>query len=373
MTDTTDIPEPHRALAVLRADTEAIESLVADLTDEQWQQETPAQGWTIADQVAHLAFVFSLAATAAAEPEQFRAVAEGVRGHGEFDAAVNAALEPFRAMAPAQVLERFRAERDRSLDALAAIPADATVPWFVNPLPPVVLASAGMLECFAHGQDIADTLGVERTHDDRVQYLTTFVAHTRDFGFAAHGETPPAEPFRFELTLPSGRVWAFGPEDATDRVTGDAVDVCLLAARRRHADDLDVTATGVDAQRWLTVAQAYRGPAGTGRTPRAGSTPTTVMVRYEVTPETADENQRAIEKVMAELAETAPEGLSYTAYRLDDGVSFVHVAAFAGDDNPLTRAAAFAEFQAGLPGRLFAPPAAGPVATVGAYRSRPVA
>lgn len=364
----TDIPEPHRALAVLRADSEAIERMVADLTDEQWATETPAEGWTIADQVAHLAFVFSLAATAAGEPEKFRAIAEGVAGFGEFDAAVNAALEPYRALTPAEILGRFRLERDRSIDALAAIPAEGTVPWFVNPLPPVVLASAGMLECFAHGQDIADTLGVERSHDDRVQYLTTFVAHTRDFGFAAHGETAPAEAFRFELTLPSGRVWTFGPEDATDRVTGSAVDAVLLAARRRHAGDLDVTGSGEAAQRWLSVAQAYRGPAGTGRSPRTVS-PRTVVVRYEVTPGTAEENQQAIEKVMAELAETSPEGLSYTAYRLDDGVSFVHVAEFAGDDNPLTRVSAFAEFQAGLPGRLVAPPTAGPVTTIGAYRS----
>jgi enediyne biosynthesis protein E11 len=365
----TDIPEPHRALAVLRADSEAIEAMVAGLTDEQWQQETPAEGWTIADQVAHLAFVFSLAATAAGEPEKFRAIAEGVQGFGQFDAAVNAALEPYRALTPAEILGRFRLERDKSIEALSAIPADATVPWFVNPLPPVVLASAGMLECFAHGQDIADTLGVERTHDDRVQYLTTFVAHTRDFGFAAHGETPPAEPFRFELTLPSGRVWTFGPEDATDRVTGDAVDVVLLAARRRHADDLAVTGTGEAAQRWLSVAQAYRGPAGTGRRPRTVGAPSTVVVRYEVTPETAEENQQAIEKVVAELAETSPEGLSYTAYRLDDGVSFVHVAEFSGEGNPLGEIGAFAEFQAGLPGRLVAPPSAGPATAIGVYRS----
>ncbi|MEJ2885807.1 TIGR03084 family metal-binding protein [Actinomycetospora aeridis] len=365
----TDIPEPHRALAVLRADSEAIETMVAGLTDEQWQQETPATGWTIADQVAHLAFVFSLAATAAAEPEQFRAIAGGVQGFGEFDAAVNAALEPYRALPPAEVLAAFRAERDRSLTALAAIPADGTVPWFVNPLPPVVLASAGMLECFAHGQDIADTLGVERTHDDRVQYLTTFVAHTRDFGFAAHGETPPAEPFRFELTLPSGRVWTFGPEDAAERVTGAAVDTVLLAARRRHADDLTVTGTGGAAQRWLEVAQAYRGPAGEGRRPRTIAGPRTVVVRYEVTPETAEANQQAVEKVLAELAETEPAGLAYAVHRLADGVTFVHVAEFAGEDNPLTGIGAFAEFQQGLPDRLVGPPAAGPATTLGVYRS----
>lgn len=360
----SEIPEPQRAVAVLRADTEAIEAMVAGLTDDQWQLETPAAGWTIADQIAHLSFVFSLAGTAAGEPEKFRGIAASVQGFGEFDAAVNAALEPYRALASADLLARFRAERDASLDALATIPADETVAWFVNPLPPVVLASAGMLECFAHGQDIADTLGIERTHDDRVQYLTTFVAHTRDFGFLAHDETPPAEPFRFELTLPSGRTWTFGPQDAANRITGDAVDVCLLAARRRHPDDLDVTATGEDARRWLPIAQAYRGPAGSGR---PSSRPHTVVVRYEVTPETAEENQQAIEKVMAELAETEPRGVEYTAHRLDDGVTFVHVLTTAGEKNPLADSAAFAEFQAGIPHRVVSPPTVSRAETIGSY------
>ncbi|MFC5064247.1 TIGR03084 family metal-binding protein [Actinomycetospora atypica] len=366
----TDNPEPQRAVAVLQAQTEAVDAMVAGLTDEQWALETPASGWSIADQIAHLAFVFSLAGTAASRPEEFRALAAQVSGFGEFDAAVNQALEPYRALAPAEILERFRAERDASLAALASIPADETVPWFVNPLPPVVLASAGMLECFAHGQDIADTLGVRRTHDDRIEYLTTFVAHTRDFGFIAHDESPPAAPFRFELVLPSGRTWTFGPEDATDRVTGDAVDVCLLAARRRHPDDLDVVATGGGARRWLSVAQAYRGPAGAGREARATSGPTTTIVRYEVTPQAAEENQQAIEKVMAELAETAPGGLEYTAYRLDDGVTFVHVATTAGGADPLGECAAFDEFRRGLPDRLVGPPAADPGTTIGVYRSR---
>ena len=79
--------------------------------------------------------------------------------------------------------------------------------------------------------------------------------------------TPPASEFRFEITAPSGVLWAFGPADATDRVSGPAEDFCLLVTRRRHHRDLAVAATGEYATRWLDIAQAYRGPAGTGRRP----------------------------------------------------------------------------------------------------------
>ena len=123
------------------------------------------------------------------------------------------------------------------------------------------------LEVFAHGQDVFDALGVHREFTDRIGHVAFFGARTRDFGYLGHGLTPPAEEFRFELAAPSGAVWAFGPADATQQVAGPASDFCLLVSRRRHRDDLALRATGVEADRWLDIAQAYRGPGGEGRKP----------------------------------------------------------------------------------------------------------
>ena len=95
--------------------------------------------------------------------------------------------------------------------------------------------------------------------------MVWFGARTRDLGYRAHGFEPPATRFRFEITAPSGTVWAFGPEDAEQRVTGPAVDFCLLVTCRRHRDDLDVKAIGGEADRWLGIAQSYPGPAGARR------------------------------------------------------------------------------------------------------------
>jgi uncharacterized protein (TIGR03084 family) len=75
----------------------------------------------------------------------------------------------------------------------------------------------------------------------------------------------PAEPFRVELQGPDGDVWTWGPEDATQRVTGSAEDFCLLVTQRRAPAELDVTALGAEAEKWLTIAQAFAGPPGTGR------------------------------------------------------------------------------------------------------------
>jgi uncharacterized protein (TIGR03084 family) len=252
-------------IADLTAAAEEFEGLVADLEEAGWQRPTPAPGWTVANQVAHLAFIFRLAGTAASDAELFGALA--AKAAANFEGAVNAALADYAGDPPEVLLNRWRAERDSAIKALAAVPADQVVPWLVRPLPPAVLASAGMMELFAHGQDIADGLGVTVERDDRIWWISLFVTLTWDFGYQARGLTPPAAPFRFELTGPSGASWEFGPADAEQKITGPAEDLCLLATRRRHRDDLALTATGPDAEAWLDIAQAFRGPAGEGRQP----------------------------------------------------------------------------------------------------------
>lgn len=93
----------------------------------------------------------------------------------------------------------------------------------------------------------------------------------------------------------------------------------------------------------------------------------TVVVRYRVHEDAAEENQRLVEQVYAELAATDPGGLRYATYRLADGVTFIHIATVDGEQNPLTSTAAFAKFQEGLDVRCAEPPAPSPATVIGQY------
>jgi enediyne biosynthesis protein E11 len=269
------VPTQHAVYADLIAEGEALDRLVAGLNSASWSMQTPAPGWTIAHQVAHLASVAQLARAAAANPDLFKKRTAGAAG--DFDAAVQALLEPYLGHSPAELLAKWRADRNSAAEALTALPPGELVPWLVRPLPAGVLAAAGMMELFAHGQDIADAVGAQRHYTDRIEHLASFAARNRDFGYLVRGLTPPAEPFRFELTAPSGAVWAFGPADAGQRITGPALDFCLLVTRRRHRDDLALTASGAFADHWLDIAQAYRGSPGEGRRPGQFSDRETVL------------------------------------------------------------------------------------------------
>ena len=127
------------------------------------------------------------------------------------------------------------------------------------------MASARMMETWAHGVDVADALGVTREPTARLRSIAHIGVRTRDFAYTVHELTPPTEVFRVELSAPGGGVWTWGPDDAAQRVTGPAEDFALLVTQRRALHDLDVTAVGADAQKWLTIAQAFAGPPGKGR------------------------------------------------------------------------------------------------------------
>ena len=95
----------------------------------------------------------------------------------------------------------------------------------------------------------------------------------------------------------------------------------------------------------------------------------TIVVRYRPKADRADENQRLVEAVFAELASAQPGGIGYATFRLGDG-TFVHIADIEGESNPLAETAAFAEFQREIADRC--EPGEGPnpqpATLVGSYR-----
>ncbi|WP_328617960.1 maleylpyruvate isomerase family mycothiol-dependent enzyme [Amycolatopsis sp. NBC_00355] len=154
----------------------------------------------------------------------------------------------------------WRSEHRKATDLLATATVD--VRWPGGPMRPSALAAALLTAVFARGQDIADALGARLERDDSVGHVAYYGVRTRDHAYAGHG-APPAGPFRFELTAPSGDRWEFGPADAADRVRGPAEDFCLLFTGRRPLTELAVTATGAEATRWLGLAQVRRDPLWT--------------------------------------------------------------------------------------------------------------
>ncbi|MEU6759539.1 TIGR03084 family metal-binding protein [Streptomyces sp. NPDC046685] len=262
---------PDAAPAVfedLRQEGEELDALVGELEPGDWARSTPSPGWTVAHQIAHLHWTDRASLLALTDATGFGAlVEEAVKAPDSF---VDEGAREGAALPPADLLARWRTGRAALGEALAAASPGARFPWYGPPMKAASMAGARLMETWAHGQDVADALGVRRTPTARLRHVARIGVRARDYAHAVHGLPAPAEEFRVELTSPDGsQLWTYGPPGAAQRVTGPALDFCLLATRRAHRADLALVATGRDADRWLDIAQAFAGPAGAGRAPSA--------------------------------------------------------------------------------------------------------
>jgi uncharacterized protein (TIGR03084 family) len=255
-------------LADLTAEGDALDDMVAFLDDDGWRTPTPAPGWDVATQVAHLAWTDEVAVVAATDKARWDAlVLEAIADPAVF---VDAQAIAGAQATPMDILARWRAARPALRAALRNYPAGERMPWFGPPMSSTSMATARFMETWAHSLDVAEALGQPHQPTDRIRHVAHLGVRTRDFAFRQHDLEPPTQEFRVELVAPSGELWAWGPENARQRVTGSAYDFCLRVTQRRHRDDLDLVADGPDADRWLHVAQAFAGPPGEGREARSG-------------------------------------------------------------------------------------------------------
>jgi len=246
----------------LAGESARVDDMVALLEPAEWRWDTPAAGWTVAHQIAHLAWTDQKSLLAVRRPQDFQLEVRTAMVTDDFvdsGAAAGAAKEP------GTLLGEWRQGRQELAAELRGLPVGTRVPWFGPTMSPGSMASARLMETWAHGQDVADALGLPHEPGPWLREIARFGVRTRDFAFGVHALDPPGAPFHVALTGPQGQYWEFGPTDAEQRITGSAWDFCLLVTQRRHRDDTDLRATGEDAMTWLGIAQAFAGPPGNGR------------------------------------------------------------------------------------------------------------
>ncbi len=250
----------------LAAESQALDDLVVSLDDAAWATPTPAVGWTIAHQIGHLHWTDRVSLMSITDADAFaEMLGEAMKDPLGF---VDAGAEVEAQRPPAELLADWRATRAKLGGALVAVPQGQKLNWFGPPMSAASMASARMMETWAHSLDVFDGLGVDRIEGDRIKAVVNIGVRTRDFSYLVNEKTAPAAPFRYEITAPSGELWTWGPDDATDIIRGSAVAFAELVTQRRNVADLDLDIVGDDAREWSTIAQAFAGAPGVGREPK---------------------------------------------------------------------------------------------------------
>ncbi|ETR70726.1 MAG: wyosine base formation [Candidatus Magnetoglobus multicellularis str. Araruama] len=246
----------------LTAEYDALDNIIKDLTDDQWLTQTPFFNWRIKDEISHIAYfdraAYFSATDAAAFQKDMEKMLEGFVDYSQMHKKVNALGD---AMSPQDLLAWWRKTREQLIDAYESLSPKDRLPWYGPSMSAKSSATARLMETWAHGQDIVDTLQIKRDPTDRLQHIAHIGFKTYEWSFKNRQIAVPETTIRLELKSPSGDIWEWGDPNASNRVYGDVDAFCLVVTQRRNFADLDsLKADGSAAKQWMQIAQAFAGP-----------------------------------------------------------------------------------------------------------------
>jgi uncharacterized protein (TIGR03084 family) len=254
-----------RVIADLAAEHAALEALVADIDEAGWRTTTPAEGWNVADSVSHLHFFDVKAALAIEDPEGF------ARDTAEMMATFVKGGDPSvafgRAVSGRELLADWKVKSEALVNAGRNGDRSRRVPWYGPSMSLASFLTARLMETWSHGVDVSDALRKPVVVSLRLKHVAHIGVLARANSYRARGREVPDADIRVELDAPDGSTWTWGNEAAPESVVGPALDFCLLVTQRRHVADTALVANGDLSSEWLTIAQAFAGPAGPGRAP----------------------------------------------------------------------------------------------------------
>ena len=249
----------------LELETVVLQRILDELTDEQWTWPTPAPGWSVTDQMSHLAHSDEVAVLSASDRAGFEALL--ARENESVERRTERWAEQHRHLTPTELQEWFARVRAELIATFRALDPSTRVPWYGPDMSAAAALTARIMETWAHGHDVADAVSADWSPTPGLRQVAHLCVRALPNSFRARGRPEPDAPVYVALTAPDGDVWEWGPPDAANRVTGDAVELCLVATQRRHPDDTSLLALGPVATEWLTIAQAFAGPPGVGCEP----------------------------------------------------------------------------------------------------------
>ena len=130
------------------------------------------------------------------------------------------------------------------------------------------LATARLMELWAHWVDIHDHFGAEITESERLPHILFLSWQARPNAYRINGYELPETPVYMELELANGEKWTKGDASAENIIRGKALDWALVAIKRRNWMDTGLEVIGDEARRYADVVQTFAGPAGLAPLPR---------------------------------------------------------------------------------------------------------
>ena len=160
------MPDMQAMATDVQAEHDDLARLLRELSDHEWDSPTAAPGWSVRDQVTHLAVFDDVARMAIEEPEAFTQLRD--RERGDVQRYVHEVNARGNGLSGAEMLDWSNRERARLVHALRTVDPSSRIPWFGADLSPASKATARLMETLAHGQDIVVALHLDRAPTARL-------------------------------------------------------------------------------------------------------------------------------------------------------------------------------------------------------------
>jgi uncharacterized protein (TIGR03084 family) len=241
-------------------ESKALATLIAPLSDAQFEMPTLFKGWTINNILRHL-YVWNIAADLSLSDEVafagfMAAMASGIRGGRlpDFEAAYLEGLHGQKLCAT--WMQQFEAMSVRFANA----DPKHRVKWVGPDMSVISSITARMMETWSHAQAVYDVLGVERIDEDRIGNIVRLGVNTYGWTWKNRHMEPPGPMPQLRLTAPSGAIWEYGEPSESGLIEGSASEFCQVVTQTRNIADTSLSVTGEIASQWMAVAQCFAGP-----------------------------------------------------------------------------------------------------------------
>jgi len=251
-----DLADEHRSL------TQVLDAL----GDDHWRNETASPGWQVRHQISHLEFFDQRAVLALTEPDAFIDDRRRLMSAAPEDLSIVLA----QTAQPSELLNSWILNSRQLVEVARQADPTARVPWYGPSMSVKSFLTARLMECWAHGEDVAAAVSFKREPTDRLRHIAHIGVATRAFCLAINDMPSDDSLISIRLRSPGGGqwVWTSGTSEsrgAEQSVTGDVLDFCRVVTQRQSIEESSLITKGTAAQSWMEVAQAFAGPPGRGR------------------------------------------------------------------------------------------------------------
>ena len=241
------------------SESEALNALVAPLAEADFARVTGFKSWTFETILRHLHFWNHMAHLSLTAPEEFQVAFKPV-----MEAMMSGKALPEIELARfpetgSTLLAEWQAGYRQVFDAFSQADPSERVAWAGPSMSARSSVTARQMETWAHGQAIADELGINRVEDDRIRNIVVLGVNTFGWTFNVRGMPVPEEQPFLALTSPSGDSWTFGSPDSAQRITGQAHEFAQVVTQTRNIADTELVCEGEVAELWMTNAQCFAG------------------------------------------------------------------------------------------------------------------